>query len=558
MSLMPAEKITPQHQERHAIVYVRQSTPRQVREHLASQANQYALADRAVALGWARARVQTIDDDLGHSGRDSARRGFQALVAEVSLGHVGLILAFEASRLARNNTDWYRLLDLAALVGTLIADTDAVYDPRFYHDRLLLGLQGMLSEAEWHFQRHRLDAGRKRQLAEGTYRQLLPTGLVRREDGGVVLDPDAQVRHAIGLVFARFAALGSGQKVLRSLRDDGVLLPRRQTGGVQAGQLLWKLPTEAAIYELLTNPAYAGAFAFGRTGRSPERRPEASGHAARRPMSAWTALQQDVYPAYLSWDQYVQNQARLADNGSNFAQRRPGAPREGLALLAGLVLCGHCGRQLQATYKRGSRYVCTAARDYAGPRCLGVEGGAIEAAVVTAFFEALRPAELDLLDEVLAGQAADQERLARQQREQIAHAEYEVRLAEKQYLAVDPDNRLVAAELERRWEQALQTLAAVREAAAKAASATSPAPLDATLRQQLRDVGPQLPDLWEHGRLTPAQKKALLRSLLRRVIIARPLPDTVQLKLVWVSGAYSELTIQPGIQRTADLAGYSG
>jgi DNA invertase Pin-like site-specific DNA recombinase len=554
--VMRAEKITPQHQERHAVVYVRQSTLRQVREHQASRANQYALVDRAVALGWSRSRIQTIDDDLGQSGRDGTRAGFQALVAEVSLGHVGLILAFEASRLARNNADWYRLLDLAAVVGTLIADSDGVFDPRLYHDRLLLGLQGMLSEAEWHVQRHRLAAGRERQIRDGTYRQHLPTGLVRLEDGRVVTDPDAQVRHALALVFARFAALGSGQKVLRSLRDDQVLLPRRQTGGLHAGQLLWKLPSEAAVYEILTNPAYAGAFVFGRTGRPPERRPGARGGAVRRPMTEWTAIHRDVYPAYLSWDQYLKNQQRLADNASNYEQQRPGAPREGPAVLAGLAVCGHCGRQLRTTYKPTPRYVCTAARAYAGRFCLALEGGVIEAAVVAMFFEALRPAELDLLDEVLAAQQADQEHLQQQHHDQVVRAEYDVRLAEKQYRAVDPDNRLVAAELERRWEQALQTLAAVREAAERAARTAPVAPLDPLLRQHLRDVGPRMPELWASGRLGASQKKELVRSLIRRVIVARPVPATVQLKIVWVSGAYSEGTVHPGIRRAADLAEY--
>jgi DNA invertase Pin-like site-specific DNA recombinase len=556
VSVMPAEKITPQHLERQAVVYVRQSTPRQVREHLAGQANQYALVDRAVTLGWSRSRVQTIDDDLGQSGRNDMRPGFQALVAAVSLGHVGLILAFEASRLARNNADWYRLLDLAALVGTLIADRDGVFDPRQYHDRLLLGLQGMLSEAEWHVQRQRLAAGRARQITDGTYRQHLPTGLVRREDGRVVMDPDVQVRHAIELVFAQFAALGSGQKVLRSLRDAQVLLPRRQTGGLHAGQLLWKLPTEAAVYDILTNPAYAGAFVFGRTGLAAERLPAARGKAVRRPMAEWTALHRDVYPAYVSWDQFVANQQRLADNASNFQQQRRGAPREGPALLAGLVVCGRCGRQLQTTYKRTPRYVCTAARAYAGRFCLALEGAAIEAAVVAAFFEALHPAELDLLDEVLAAQQADQERLRRQQREQVVRAEYEVRLAEKRFRAVDPDNRLVAAELERCWEQALQTLAAAREAAERPASATPAAPLDPKLRQHLRDVGPRMPALWASGRLSAAQKKELVRCLIRRVILSRPVRDTVQLKIVWVSGAYSERVVHPGMQRAADLAAY--
>src|SRR5215218_3216419 len=235
MIAVGAEKITSHHLERRAYVYVRQSSPGQVQHNRESQRNQYALAERAVALGWPPARIHVIDADLGQSGQNDSRPGFQELVSEVSLGHVGIILAYEASRLARNNTDWYRLLDLAALVGTLIADADGVFDPRQYHDRLLLGLHGMLSEAEWHFQRQRLDAGRQRQISQGTYRQLLPTGLVRLEDGRVVTDPDAQVRHAIELVFTRFGTLGSCQKVLRSLRDEGVLLPRHQTGGLHAG-----------------------------------------------------------------------------------------------------------------------------------------------------------------------------------------------------------------------------------------------------------------------------------------------------------------------------------
>lgn len=437
MSVMLPEKITPQHHERRAVIYVRQSPPKQVREHRAGQANQYALVDRAVALGWVRPRVQVIDDDLGQSGRDGTRPGFQALVSAVSLGEIGLILAFEASRLARNNADWYRLLDLAALVGTLIADVDGVFDPRLYHDRLLLGLQGILSEAEWHFQRQRLDAGRQRQIAEGTYRQLLPTGLVRLEDGRVVLDPDQQVRHAVELVFARFASLGSCQKVLRSLRDAGVLLPRRQTGGLHAGQLLWKPPSESALYELLTNPAYAGAFVFGRTGRTPGTPPGRRASAQRRPLAQWTAIHQGAYPAYVDWETFVANQQTLADNASNYTCRMRGAAKEGAALLAGLVVCGHCGRQMRATYKPRPRYVCHAlTKTHGGPGCLHLEGASLEAAVVAAFFEALRPAELDLLDEVLAAQQADQEHLRRQHAEQVARAEYEVRLAEKQYLAV--------------------------------------------------------------------------------------------------------------------------
>ncbi len=558
MSRSAPEKVTPRHRERRAYVYIRQSTPKQVRENRAGQENQYALVERALALGWPRERIHVIDDDLGQSGQDGQRRGFQELVSAVSLGHVGLILAFEASRLARNNADWYTLLDLATVVGALLADTDGVFDPRDYNDRLLLGLRGMLSEAELHLLRLRMDAGRLRQVEAGTYRQHLPTGLVRLPDGRVAKDPDRQVQHAIALVFARFAALGSCQKVMRSLRDDGLLLPRHQTSGLHAGQLLWKRPSEAAIYDILRNPAYAGAFVYGRRTGRPGRRPGQRGQLRHREMGEWIAIRHDVYPAYLGWEEFVANQARMSDNASTHARRARGAPREGAALLSGLVACGHCGRQLRTVYKPQTRYCCNAVSDeFGAPMCLHLDGASIEAAVVAAFFAALAPAELDLLDEVQTEQQADHERLLRQHTEQVARAEYEVRLAQRQYLAVDPDNRLVAAELGRRWEQALQALAAAREAAERACATLPPPPaLDPALRAQLRDVGPRLPELWASGRLTVVHKKELLRSLIRRVILTRPAADRIAIKIVWVSGAYSEVEARPPIWRTADLERY--
>jgi DNA invertase Pin-like site-specific DNA recombinase len=336
-TLAPPATITTRHLSRQAYVYVRQSSPHQVQHHRESQHNQYALVQRAIALGWVPEHVQVIDADLGQSGQDGRRRGFQELVAEVSLGHVGIVLAYEASRLARSNADWYALLDLATVVGTLIGDADGVYDPRSYNDRLLLGLRGMFSEAELHLLRLRLEAGRRRQLERGTYQQQLPTGLVRLPDGRVVKDPDQQVQRTLALVFERFARLGSCQRVLRSLRDDGVLLPRWQTCGPQQGELVWKRPSDAALYDVLRNPAYAGAFVYGRHGRHPQWRPGQPERLTRRPMEAWI-IQRDAYPAYVSWEQYLANQARLANNASRFAQRSQGAPRSGAALLAGLVV----------------------------------------------------------------------------------------------------------------------------------------------------------------------------------------------------------------------------
>jgi DNA invertase Pin-like site-specific DNA recombinase len=430
------DKITPHHLNGRAYVYIRQSSAKQVLRNQESQSNQRALVDRAMALGWRPERIEVIDADQGQSGQDGERVGFQGLVAAVSLGQVGCIFAYEASRLARNNCDWYTLLDLATVVGTLIADADGIYDPRSYNDRLLLGLRGMLSEAELHLLRLRLDAGRMRQVERGTYRQHLPTGLVRLPDGRVVKDPDEQIQRTITLVFTRFAALGSAQKVLRSLHGDGIPLPRFQTSGLHAGQLVWKKPTSSTIQEILHNPAYAGAFVYGRHGPHPDRRPGQTRQIKRAP-EEWTAGHHDVYPAFIRWEEFVANQERLTDNANRFAERTRGAPREGAALLVGLVVCGRCGRQMRVTYKPQIRYFCNAlSGTFAEPMCLHLDGTSIDAAVVDAFFSAIQPAELDLLDDVLATAYADHARLVQHYADQVKRAEYEARLAQRQYDAI--------------------------------------------------------------------------------------------------------------------------
>jgi len=557
MILTTAEKITPRHREQRAYVYVRQSSPQQVRHHRESQRNRYALVERAGALGWPPERVHVIDADLGQSGQDGQRPGFRALVAEVSLGQVGLILACEASRLARSNADWYALLDLAALRGTLLADTEGVDDPRNHNDRLLLGLRGMLSEAELHLLQLRMVAGRQRQIERGAYRQHLPTGLVRLEDGRVVKGPDLPIQRTLALVFTRSAALGSCQKVLRRCRDDNLRLPRRQTGGPDAGAIIWKRPSGHAIYGILHNPAYAGAFVYGRHRRHPDSRPGQHAPRISCPLDEWAVIHRDVYPAYISWEEFVTNQARLRDNGNRYQERMRGAARDGRALLAGLVVCGKCGRQMQLEYKASHRYVCAAqGKELGAGVCLHLDGPSVDAAVVAAFFEALQPAELDLRDAVLAAQQADRARLAQQYADQVARAEYEARLAQRQYQAVDPDNRLVAAALERRWELALQALTEAREAAERFAVQPATPALDPAMKARLCDLGRHLPALWASERLTSANKKELLRSLIRRVVLIRPRPDTVEATVVWVSGAMTPLAVRPPIYHTADMGDY--
>lgn len=551
-----SDKILPRHRERAAYVYVRQSTPRQVQENRESQRNQYALAERAQALGWIPERIHVIDTDMGQSGRERDRRGFQDLVAAVSLGQVGIVLAYEASRLARNNADWYELLDLAALVGTLLADAETVYEPRSYNDRLVLGLRGMLSEAELHLLRLRLDAGRMRQVAAGTFRHHLPTGLQRLPTGEVVKDPDHQVQGAITLVFDQFARLGSVHRVVRRLHEDAIVLPRRQLGGPRAGELLWRLPSLSAVMAILHNPAYAGAFAYGRRGPTEALR-LGKRRLVLRPLEEWIALRQDVYPAYISWETYMANQERLANNRCEYLRRVQGAPRSGPALLVGLAVCGRCGRQMHVHYKASIRYVCTGPADsHALDTCLNLDGASIEATVVAAFFQALQPAELDLLDTALAALAAERTQQRQQQAAQVARAAYDARLAERQYRAVDPDNRLVAAELERRWEIALRVLAEAQDRATQQEAAAPTPTLDPHLRQQLRTLNTQLPTLWAEGRVRSDQQKEVLRSLIRRVVLLRPAAEIVEVTIVWVSGALSRLTVRPPLNRSADLQEY--
>ena len=556
----PHPKVTSRHQQRLAYIYVRQSTTKQIHRNQESQQYQYRLQLRAQEMGWSPERIKVIDSDLGISGQHAdVRTGFQELVAKVSLGHVGIVFGYEVSRLARNNRDWYHLLDLAAMFSTLIADNDGVYDPRLYNDRLLLGLKGTMSEAELHWLRQRLDAGRMSQVKRGEYRQKLPTGLERLADGTVVKHPDDQVRHTIELVFAKFEELGSVNKVVRCLRRQKIQLPRRQSAGPHCNQVLWKDASESAVTDMLNNPAYAGAFVYGRrqtdTARQQPGRPAAG--RLRQPMEKWLHLQQDAYSTYISWEQYLANQERIRQNGLRFAELREmaqGIERDGPGLLQGLAICGHCGHRMQTVYKHTPRYVCRGlSRSIDAPStCNSVRSPVVDDVVVEAFFEAIRPAQLDALEAILQEQQQEQERLERHWQEQLKRVRYAAQLAQRQYDAVDPDNRLVAAELERRWEERLHQLRQTEEEYHHFQQTPLPLGVPPELQEQFREASRHLPELWSS--LKNAQKKELLRSLISQAIIRRPAPDQIRLRIVWISGCYTDYQAWTPIWRQTDVS----
>lgn len=563
MEVVAHPKITASHLSRQAIVYLRQSSPKQVRENLDSQLCQRTLIERAKGLGWHEERVKVLEGDLGKSASQAqCRDDFKALAAAVALGHVGIVFGWDVSRLARNNADWYQLLDLAALFDTLIGDHDGIYDPKSYNDRLLLGLKGTMSEAELYSLRQRLNAGRLSKVKRGEYVQHLPTGLQRLSHGKVVKDPDAQVRQVLELVFAKFEQLGSGRQVLHYCRDQGILLPRQQTSGFQKGELLWKKPSESAIRSILKNPAYAGAFVYGRRVKEASRQKPGrpSTGCVRKPLEDWICVIHDLYPAYISWEQYLANQVKLEENRQQYDEksgRGRGAPGKGAALLQGLATCGHCGRRMTVSYKPGVRYVCTAMSTcFAEPMCAHLDGPSVEKWVVKSFFEAIEPAQLNALELLLKQQRDEQTKLQQYHQQQVERAEYEVALARRRYQQVDPSNRLVADELEKEWEEQLRHLRTAQEAADCFFQSTPQSQVTPQLRQQLGQLNQALPKLWETQQFSNEHKKQLLRSLISKVILQRIAPDQVQVKIVWVSGHFSEGIVVPPIWKQVQASNY--
>ena len=531
--MLTSELITPQHLSRKAVIYIRQSSPHQAISNQESLRLQYALHQRARELGWPDASIEIIDSDLGTTAASAGHReGFKEVLAQVTLGQVGIILSFDVTRLSRNCSDWYPLLDLCGYRDCLIADRDGVYDPGSPNGRLLLGLKGQISEIELHTIRARLTAGILNKAQRGALALTLPVGFIRDAGGVVHKDPNREVQSRLTLLFETFLQVRSANKVLRAFNAQRLQVPRRD----RFGDVVWRKPTVSAILSILKHPAYAGTFTYGRT-RTIRTGP--GPHQARQkllPLEEWKICLKDTYPAYISWETYEQVQAMLKDNYAEYDRNKTrGVPRLGKALLHGLVYCGECGHKMVVQYKSGTRYLCNYLRQqYGVPVCQYIPADPIDAAVVQAFFAALSPLELDAYSRALQAQRQSDEALDRAYCQQLERLRYQAALAERQFNQVDPDNRLVAAELERRWETALRELKTAQEDYEKAAANSVAAPrLSPDLQAAFTVIGQKLPELWPQEVLSQSQKKALLRCLIDKVVIHRSQRDTVHTRIVW-------------------------
>ena len=537
-----SELITPAHLSRQAIIYIRQSSPNQVLTHQESTRLQHALRQRALECGWGPDSIEVIDADQGLTGETAeGREGFKEIAARVTLGQVGILFSYDVTRLSRNLSDWFPLLDLCGYRHCLIGDRDGIYDAATPNGRLLLGMKGQLAEMELHTLRGRLTAGLLNKAGRGELAQRLPAGLVRDALGRVLKHPDREVRDAIDLVFATFHHVRTITGVVRCLRDQGLSIPRRG----EFGDVVWRAPTVRSIASMLANPAYAGAFVYGRT-RAVKSGPNQPSVQRSLPLDEWRIRVPDKYPAYIDWATYERIRAMIRDNYSEYERKQNrGVPRPGKALLHGLVYCGECGRKISVQYKGTSQYICNSLQQiHRVPACQRIGSDAIVACVVQVFFAALAPAELDVYDRVLASLSGEREQLKRAREQQIERMRYQARLAERQYQQSDPDNRLVTAELERRWEMALRELKRAEEEWEREQQQQPPLDkLDPETREALRAAGRQVPELWRAGRFSQEQKKALLRCLIDKVVLRRSAPDEIACRVVWRGGDTTDTSI---------------
>lgn len=547
-----SSKVRSVHLERRAVVYLRQSTLKQVREHRESTLRQYALRERALRLGWCDDAIDVIDEDLGTSGSTTeGRAGFQRLAEDVARGRVGALFALEVSRLARSSADWYRLIDLAGLADVLIVDEDVVYDPRDHNDRLLLGLKGQFAAAELYWLRLRLNGGLLAKARRGEVTFRLPTGYMWDEAERLVFDPNEQVQRAIRLIFERFRLDESAYAVGRYFHKHGLQMPLRWP---TTGELRWTAPRYSWVREVLRNPLYTGAYVFG---RREQRTALVDGHVRHArvrevPMDEWQVCIKDHHPAYITWEEYVKNQKTLRDHSVALRASEPmvrGAAREGSALLQGLVLCGRCASRMHALYAKPKYtfYVCAAAKKKlaSAGKCWSVSTRAIDQAVVDEFLAVIQPAEIDLSLAVARDAQKQAGEIDRQWQLQLEQARYAARLAERRYKAVDPDNRTVARTLEREWNEKLEELSRLERECDEVRRREKVILSDADKRNILT-LARDLPRVWQAPTTTAADRKNLLRMLIRDITLSPiEVPKrATRVQILWVTGATSELIIE--------------
>jgi DNA invertase Pin-like site-specific DNA recombinase len=555
------DKVTARHLERLAVVYVRQSTMQQVLDHQESTRLQYGLVQRAIALGWSEARVLVIDDDLGQSGVSAERRhGFQRLVAEVGLDHVGLVLGIEMSRLARSSKDWHQLLETCALFGTLLADVDGIYDPSHYNDRLLLGLKGTMSEAELHLIKQRMDQGKLNKARRGELRFGLPIGYVRDAFGDIALDPDEQVQQVVRLMFRKFDELGTLHALVRYFAKHDIKVGIRLREGPTKGMLEWRVAKRTTLQSLLKNPIYAGAYAYGRRqidGRRKQPGRPNSGRVERVPQQ-YHVLIKDYVPAYISWEQYERNVARLAANRAH--ADTIGAVRRGPALLSGLGVCGTCGLRLHVHYSGPGAvhsYVCAhSVIDYGGAYCQYVAGEPIDTFVTQWALKALEPAALTLSLEATARLEQERQELDQLWQQRIERAVYESERAARHYRLVEPEHRLVARQLAKDWEDKLAAQRQVQEDYERFLQTQSRV-LSPDEREAITKLAQNIPALWHASTTTVADRKEMLRQIIERVVVqAEGVSERLHLTIEWVGGGTTAgITTRP-IRRTEHLSYY--
>lgn len=555
------EPLTAAHRAKRAYIYVRQSSVNQVRHHQESTELQYRLVDRAVGLGWPRERVHVIDDDLGKSGAaNTERHGFQKLIAEIGLGKAGLVVSLDASRLARNNRDWHQLLELCSLFGVILADGERLYDPGAYHDRLLLGLSGIMSEAELHQIRLRLHQGERQKAARGELHVPLPAGLAYDRSGAVILNPDEEVQARLRLVFAKFGEIQSARGVMRYLQAHNLPLPVRPLLGPTPHEVIWRPADSGRVRHILQNPAYAGAYVYGRRRQDPVRRRGGARSATTKvAVGTWDICLLDTYPRYILWEEFMANQRRLADNVNRYTAGHAGVPRQGSALLQGIVVCGRCGRRMSLRYSgpKGDYpvYCCRADRDQsAAPLCQEVRALPVDAFVEMTLLDALAPDQIAIAMAAVGEMQEEARQLDKQWALRRERTRYEAERARRQYDAVEPENRLVARSLERAWEEKLRAAEAVEQEYERWRSEEQISlVLSDADRAILHNLGESLPDVWHAAATSAADRKRLLRFVIREVVLdQKRAPGMVWLKILWQTGATSEYNLQRRVHAYRD------